>query len=317
MINRKQQIEIAAGSAIEKRAAFEPITNGTSSYTKAKPLPIDNIDLHVGYNINMSTPYVNQIMSLFKEREVELQKLVDPRNAVYQDCVRDIVHTRTLLVEWMNKLTKKMGCPNETIYLAVQTFDRFLHTYHFTNTEQMQVATLASFYIACKLEDTYAPSLRTLISYVGQAISKEQVRAMELTILAELDWSFFYATPIVFLRVFSQVDQLNDRQRYFAFFLAELALYNQSMNLYTSSQVAAASISLAKKCFRAQIRWTPELANASGLEKDDFNECYQQLVHILTRATRDKYEGIFAKYDDPRYHNVTSLIVKMLSLSPR
>ena len=97
----------------------------------------------------------------------------------------------------------------ETWCLTVALLDRFLFAQPIC-TDMLQLAGLAAFFVAAKLEEVDAPQLSELVSICARAYSKVNLRTMELILLGKLQFHLLIPTAAFFLNQLVEDERFSD-----------------------------------------------------------------------------------------------------------
>jgi G2/mitotic-specific cyclin 1/2 len=91
----------------------------------------------------------------------------------------------------------------DNLFPSISILDRFLAKKKIA-IDKLNLVGLGSFYIACKFEETYYPSIDQLLRLVLEAGEKEDVLRIERIILNELHFPLGVPTSIIFLKRFAK-----------------------------------------------------------------------------------------------------------------
>ncbi|KAL5717425.1 G2/mitotic-specific cyclin S13-7 [Ranunculus cassubicifolius] len=105
---------------------------------------------------------------------------------------------RVILVDWLIEVHNKFELMPETLYLTVHIVDRYLSQKAIPR-RNLQLAGMASMFIASKYEEIWAPEVSDFIHISDDAYSREMLLIMEKSILGKLEWSLTVPTLYVFL----------------------------------------------------------------------------------------------------------------------
>ncbi len=212
---------------------------------------------------------------------------------------------RAAMIDWMVDIHHRFKLANESIFLAANIFDRFLAK-KVVAKDRLQLVGVTSLWLASKIEESYTPSVRSFARTVT-GIDKKDMFSMERLILKVTEFNLNNPTSITFLRRFAKVADMTTRDRYLAFYLAELANQECTMVQFLPSQVAAGCVMLAHKIVR-QTPWTPTLAAYSGYTEEQLTPVVNELKGVVNRVPTSGLKGVFRKYSDERYQRVAKLI---------
>ena len=131
----------------------------------------DNIDERDINNPLCTTSYVNDMYLYYREKEVETS--VRP---IYMENQSDLnERMRSILVDWLVEVHLNFKCLPETLYLAINTLDRFLQKKNVLRS-QLQLVGVTSLLIASKYEQIYPPELGDLVYICDKAYTEQDVR---------------------------------------------------------------------------------------------------------------------------------------------
>merc|ERR1711935_433739 len=133
-------------------------------------------------------PYLQDIHRHY--REAEGIKHASPS---YMSKQTDInAKMRSILIDWLVEVHVKFKLMIETLYLTINLIDRFLEKETITRNK-LQLVGVTAMFLASKYEEIYAPECRDFVYISDKAYTREQILAMEGTMLATLN--FQLTTP--------------------------------------------------------------------------------------------------------------------------
>ena len=161
----------------------------------------------------------------------------------------------TVIVE----LHRLKAYKEETLYLACSIADRYLSTLTALQLQSPCLIRLAfvATLMAAKLEESVQPSFKRMVRLVYKEwnfhTTKEDLVALETSILHKLDWDIIHPTPLFFLerflRIFGLDQEKNDKT---AALVANVGrrmirclLLSSSYLRFKSSQIAASALLLS------------------------------------------------------------------------
>ena len=98
----------------------------------------------------------------------------------------------------------EFGTLEDSMFLAASILDRFLEKSASIPRSCLQLAGLASMFIACKFEQTSFPSIEDFIEASDRCCSSEDMCKMEINILKKIEWDLVVPTPLIFFRRFAK-----------------------------------------------------------------------------------------------------------------
>jgi len=223
----------------------------------------------------------------------------------------DITHSmRSILIDWLVEVSEEYKLQTETLHLAVNYIDRFL-SYMAVQRSKLQLVGAACMFIAAKYEEIYPPDVGEFVYITDDTYNKRQVLRMEHLVLKVLGFDLSIPTTFLFLNKIVLMDPLapglKDKIVALAAYLAELSLVDgDSFLKFTPSQVAAASVALARHTFEVEA-WSAQLESCSGYCLDDLKACLIALHQSMEKAEGSSQQAVRDKYKASKYFNVSQL----------
>lgn len=212
---------------------------------------------------------------------------------------------RAILVDWLVEVHRKFELMPETFYLTVNLIDRFL-SMKTVPRKELQLVGIGAMLIACKYEEIWAPEVNDFIMISDKAYVRNQVLAMEKSILGKLEWYLTVPTPYVFLvryvkAALAATDEAKEMES-MSFFLAELGVMNYSTIVaYGPSMLAASAVYVARCTLNAAAapRWTETLRHHTGFSEEEITDCARMLVGFHSCAAESKLKAVYRKFSSP------------------
>lgn len=245
---------------------------------------IEDIDANDRDDPQCCTEYVNEIFEYCHQREI-----MDRVRPDYMSEQLDITERmRAILVDWMVEVHVKFKLLTETMFLSVNIVDRFLAIKPVTRTK-LQLVGITAMLLASKYEEIYSPEVRDFIHIADSAYNRDEVLRMERLVLTTMDFNMSASTPLHFLRRFSKASKSDSRTHTLSKYLSELTLTEYSMLKFLPSQIAAASVYIAR-CMTGRSPWSATLEHYSALRVEDFIDCAKELNQILKKTLMVGYK---------------------------
>jgi hypothetical protein len=133
------------------------------------------------------------------------------------------------MVEWLVETHYRFRLLDETLYVAVSIFDRYLAIKKTVPSKTRSVA-LASLLIASKYEDIYPPELNEMMKLMNEdeeeslVVSRKEVIDMESDILEVLGFDFTIQSGLRFLERYDKIANIGDKTFFIAQLLMEIAM---------------------------------------------------------------------------------------------
>lgn len=154
-------------------------------------------------------------------------------------------HLRGVLVDWLIEVHTRFHLLPETLFLAVNIIDRFLST-RVVELDKLQLVGITAMFIASKYEEVLSPHVQNFKHVADDGFSEEEILKAERFVLAALNYDLSYPNPMNFLRRISKADNYDIQTRTLGKYLLEISLLDHRFMKYSPSQIAAASMYLAR-----------------------------------------------------------------------
>jgi len=249
---------------------------------------------------HMCVQYVNDIYAHLRESED-----IRSPNADYMDAVqKDINSTmRGILVDWLVEVAEEYKLTADTLYLSVLYIDRCLSVHTVART-QLQLVGVTCMLIASKYEEIYAPQVDEFCYITDNTYRREDVLAMERTVLDALNFELTQPTTKTFLRRCLRAAEADAKAEFLANFFCELALLEYSFLRFPQSTVAAAAVSLALMTL-GRAPWSATMEHYTKFVKADLRECVEALhaCHLATQSS--SLSSVREKYSQVKFKSVS------------
>ncbi len=189
---------------------------------------------------------------------------------------------RAILIDWLVEVHLKFKLMPETMYLTVNIIDRYLEKKQVIR-QKLQLVGVTAMLLASKYEEIYAPEVRDFVYITDKAYTKEQILAMEASMLNTLEFRITVPTSFVFLNRFLKVANATAdvKLSYFATYLAERMLQEHRMLGYTPSRVAASALNIALRTLRGPTSWDRKLEHYSGYTQEALRPCIKDVEELM------------------------------------
>lgn len=180
------------------------------------------------------------------------------------------VKMRSILIDWLIDVHRKFELMPETLYLTINLIDRFLSS-KVVPRRELQLLGISAMLIACKYEEIWAPEVNDFVCISDNAYSRQQVLAMEKSILGQVQWCITVPTPYVFIARYVKASVPCDMEmEKLVFYLAELGLMQYPIVvLNRPSMLAASAVYAARQTLKKTPCWTETLKHHTGYLEDD------------------------------------------------
>lgn len=206
-------------------------------------------------------------------------------------------HDRSYGIQKIFDLHQKKDYKVETLFIATNIFDRYIHAVGVHNFQKQQVVNLAtiSILLAAKLEQPISPSFTRMINLLTddekKFVSKQQLIDLEAHILVILGFDFNFPGPVQsmerFLRILDY--DLNKTIYDMSFQICKFQCNDAQFLKYRPSVIAACAIILAVNIYERDLEkyqnknfFQTCKTNAEGLMELNTEIWNNQNVHSLT-----------------------------------
>ncbi|GAA5983421.1 hypothetical protein JCM11641_007843 [Rhodosporidiobolus odoratus] len=157
-------------------------------------------------------------------------------------------YMRSFLVDFLVEIHLQHRLRPETLYLALNIVDRYVSK-RIVFKKHYQLVGCAALWIAAKFEDAKdrVPTLPELVEMCSNAYDEKAFVQMEGHVLSTIHWVIGHPTAEAWLRLACVSDVVEDaRTQHVARFLMELTLFHREFIQFYTSDVAMASLLLAR-----------------------------------------------------------------------
>ena len=150
---------------------------------------------------------------------------------------------RATLIDFIEELHAIFDLIPETLFISIQTVDRFLSCKEGNSVEDLQRVAVAAVLIVSKYEDIIPPSLDEMIKQMKKPCTREDILLLETKILNVLDFDLTVPTSFRFLERFSRISPKYNSAMDFGEFVIELANYDyEIVSNLKPSEIAAVAL---------------------------------------------------------------------------
>merc|ERR1711942_188126 len=176
---------------------------------------------------------------------------------------------RAVLVDWLVEVQIQFKLLQETLFLTVNTIDRFLAVEgKSVYKSRLQLVGVASMFLGCKIEEVYAPAISDFVYITDNAYTEADIRQMELQIIRALDFDLCQPISLNFLRRYSKAGDVDMLQHSLAKYALEVCLLDYHLLSTPGSLLASAalcfSLLVLESSLTVETVWNKTLAFYSG-----------------------------------------------------
>eukprot|EP00980_Cylindrotheca_fusiformis_P017452 scaffold5439_cov132-Cylindrotheca_fusiformis.AAC.11 len=236
-----------------RRIAFQDISNSSTfqeqckssvpkKYPKSKPTL--RKDVRKDKNDPLcKNDYVQEMYRYFSERESSTS--VRPLYMEQQSNLNE--QMRSILVDWLVDVHYSFRLALATLHLTVNLIDRYLEISPGVARKDFQLVGITALWIASKYEDIRPIDIYQLIDMCEGCYTKRQIFRQERNMLLALHFQIAVPTSLTFLLRFLKAANANRLMAHMSMYILEETLGSYNLLHYLPSQMAAASVYLARK----------------------------------------------------------------------
>lgn len=214
---------------------------------------------------------------------------------------------REVVVDWLVDVSVKFRLASETLFLAVNYFDRYLFA-KYTEKSNAQLLGVTCLWIAAKYEEIYPPQFDNFVKVCDDAYEKSDLLEMEQQVLTAINFDLSVSTSLRFLQLYVKHAGLTSQGLMMARYICSLALTKHEFVELKPSTLAAGAVYLAGKIFRSNLEWPSELESATGLSLSEVRPPARDLLLCLKSATRSTLcNAVQRKFSSDKYMCVSLL----------
>lgn len=300
-IKQEVQEDVAAPVKELETAAAPPTVQEIPAHIKKQYIPLEfDIDSEISEDCVMCPEYAKDIFDYLKERE---EKFVLLNYMTSQSSLNS--EMRAILIDWLVEVQENFELFHETLYLAVKMTDHYLSkaTVH---REMLQLVGSTAMLIASKFEERSPPCVDDFLYICDDAYKREELIAMEGSILQTLNFDINIPIPYRFLRRYARCVNAAMDTLTLARYYCEMSLLDMSLVVERGSLLASACLLLAL-ITKDLGGWTPCLQFHSGYDLSELCPVVRKLYFSLSAPLDDRLKAIRNKYSHKVFFEVAKL----------
>jgi hypothetical protein len=241
----------------------------------------------------MVSEYVVEIFEYLKELEISTMA-----NPDYMDSQNELEwKMRGILVDWLLEVHTRFRLLPETLFLAVNIIDRFLSA-KIVQLDRLQLVGVTAMFIASKYEEVLSPHVQNFRHVADDGFTEDEILSAERFVLAALNYDLSYPNPMNFLRRISKADNYDIQTRTLGKYLLEIGCLDHRFLAHPPSQVAAASMYLARLVLERG-PWDETLTHYAGYTEEEIQPVLQLMIDYLSGPV--VHEAFFKKYASKKF----------------
>ncbi|CAG5929550.1 unnamed protein product [Menidia menidia] len=286
-----------------------PAARTVPSHLQRQNIPKEfDIDSENSEDPYMCPEYAKDIFDYLKQRE---EKFVLENYMSKQPSLN--TEMRAILVDWLVEVQENFELYHETLYLAVKMTDHYLSKTP-VHKEMLQLVGSTAMLIASKFEERSPPCVEDFLYICDDAYRREELIAMEASILQALSFDINIPIPYRFLRRYAKCVSAGMDTLTLARYFCEMSLMEMDLVSERGSLLASACLLMALVS-KDLGGWTPILQFHSGYRTSDLAPVVRRLYLMFLSPADDKMRAIRNKYSHKVFFEVASLpLVEMDAL---
>jgi len=272
------------------------------------PEGVKDIDAEDSSNPQLCTEYALEIYAYLKQ----LEKRGSVRSDFLSGCPTSD-KMRSVLVDWLVEVQIQFKLLQETLFLTVDTIDRFLAVEGKNiHRSKLQLVGVAAMFLVSKIEEVYAPAISDFVYITDNAYTEAEIRQMELKIIRALDFDLCQPIALNFLRRYSKAGDVDVLQHSLAKYTLEVCLLDYNLVSTPGSLLAAASLCLSLLVLDPSQSqdsvWSTTLSFYSGYTPEQVLEVVPKLATNMSKMHRStKLQAVRNKYKSGKFMKVADL----------
>merc|ERR1712096_113167 len=238
-----RQTRVAASKlySLEQEIPMEVEQQVEEAEKRIFPLGVKDIDAEDSSNPQLCTEYALEIYAYLKQLE--------KRGSVRPDYLAGCPTSdkmRSVLIDWLVEVQIQFKLLQETLFLTVDTIDRFLALEGKTlHRSKLQLVGVAAMFLVSKIEEVYAPAVSAFVYITDNAYDEAEIKHMELRIIRALNFDLCQPISLNFLRRYSKAGNVDVLQHSLAKYTLEVCLIDYNLVSVPGSLLASSSLCLS------------------------------------------------------------------------
>ena len=214
---------------------------------------------------------------------------------------------RAILMDWLIEVHSKFRLLPETLFITINMIDRFLSK-RVVSLIKLQLVGLTALFIASKYEEVICPSVAHFLHMSDGGYGIDEFLRAEKYMLSTIGFDLSYPNPLNFMRRISKADGYDLHTRTVAKFLLEISALEHKLLAYPPSQLAAASMWLARFCLDRG-PWNATLVHYSTYSEEEIIEPAQIMLDWILDPALNENWSFFRKYAVKKHMKASTFTV--------
>merc|ERR1712098_260381 len=297
------KVEPVVSMEVENVSSFVPVE-------RVLPPGVKDIDEDDGDNPQLCSEYAFDTYVYLKQLE---SRAFVPSNYLSGCPANDKM--RAVLIDWLIEVQIQFKLLQETLFLTVNTIDRFMAVPTVGRTiprSKLRLVGVAAMFLVSKIEEVYAPAISDFVYITDNAYTEAEIRQMELKIICALDFNLCQPISLNFLRRYSKAGDVDVLQHSLAKYTLEVCLLDYNLVSTPGSLLAAASLCLSLLVLDPSQSqdsvWSTTLSFYSGYTPEQVLEVVPKLATNMSKMHRStKLQAVRNKYKSGKFMKVADL----------
>lgn len=213
---------------------------------------------------------------------------------------------RAILIDWLVDVHYKFKLRQETLMLTVNLLDRFLSKVEVTRNV-LQLVGVSCLMVACKYEEIMVPHIKDFVYITDCAYSKEQILAMETTILKTFDYEVVIPSCLSFFDIIAIYYKFTKEHIAFGKYMMELYQLDYRMTKYLPSLVACSVAYLVMKfCKIGNYQEIYSVWNCNS-NNAQLKDCAREICYLVDNIDKSNMKAVKNKYQKETYFGVANI----------
>lgn len=257
--------------------------------------------------INIVGPYVDDIdgyLSTLEKKSIISEDILKNQSEINESM-------RAILIDWLVSVHRCFRLVPDTLYLCVHILDKYLSVRSVSRAD-FQLLGVTALMLAMKYEEEYDNPYHVYLDLIADNnYVQMDLLECEHNVLVALDYDLSTASPMYFLRkiIYNSniaIDKDTLRMYFLSRYLCESSLLGLSMRTYSPSEIAAASVYLARIMIYKE-RWRMVELLFTPHDEKDIRNISIDLNSLMNRINHGKLRSIKTKFRHSKRHYVSMI----------
>jgi len=227
-------------------------------------------------------------------------------NSDYMDMQRDInSKMRAILIDWLVELQLKYRLHDETLFLTVNIFDRYL-SLHPVMRKKLQLLGVVATMIAAKYEEIDPPKVADFVYITDNAYSKKEVVNMECQVLMALEYQVAVPTPAHLLDRLQRANGCDAIHLSLVKYTLELALMDIRNLRYPASVMVGSALLASNEYLGRRHTRLEAMGFHTKHSESSLRSCAADMKGLLATAKTASLQAVRRKYQLDYNHAVAN-----------